>query len=217
MINAYGQLAVDAFPLERFGLAEDYPKLAKLQREVRDLDARRLEAEHNLVALRQGVGVAQRKDAEAGAHAIRAGKDTPPPKHEAAARAQVEEGERRLAALSGAVSSAAEELTAAQREHSQDLAGDLDRARTEAARRVSEQAAKLLRDFGLFHDTADVAKRFAPPAPPPDENAPARNIFMVARGGMANTGPQRGDVETVLGHLVGFASPAGQEAGDDAA
>jgi len=202
MYNRFGQLAVDPFPLERFGLEERYSKLAALQREVHKLDARRIEAERDLVAQRQGVGQAQQKDTEAAGKALRAGKDMPAAKHEAAANRKVQEAARKLAALSDAAASAAQDLTAEQRKHATALIEDLGRARAEAAKRVAEQATTLLTDYGLFLDAEDIGKRFAPPAPVPDESAPAQDTTFIINAPRATpTGPQRGDVETVLGHL----------------
>jgi small-conductance mechanosensitive channel len=201
MYNRFGQLAVDAFPLEKFGLQERYPRLVALQKEVADLDARRAAADGELVALRQGVGPAQQKDAEAAGKALRAGKDMPAAKHEVDANRKVQEAERKLAALSDATAAAAQDLTAEQRKHSGALIEDLTRARAEAAKRVAEQATTLLADYGLFLDAEGVAKRFAPPAPVPDENAPAQDTTLVINAPRATPGPQRGDVESVLSHL----------------
>jgi len=206
MINVYGDLAVDVFPLERFGLAEGYPKLTKLQREVAGLDARRLEAERGLVALRQAVAAAREKDSEAAGSALRGGEDMPRPRHEAEAKREVEGAERTVEALQKATSAAAQDLAAEQRKHSVALARDLTRARGEAAKRVSEQASSLLADLGLFYDTTATAKKFAPPAAlAQDENAPARDIFMVAQAARPQ-GPQRGDVEQILAYLAGLAA-----------
>jgi Skp family chaperone for outer membrane proteins len=201
MYNRFGQLAVDPFPLERFGLEERYPKLAALQREVHKLDARRIEAERDLVAHRQGVGQARQKDTEAAAKALRAGSDMPQAKHEVAANEKVREAERKLAALENATAAAAQDLTDEQRKHSGALLEDLTRARAAAAKRVAEQATTLLADYGLFLDSEDIGKRFAPPAPVPDENAPAQDTTFVIHAPRAATGPQRGDVEAVLSHL----------------
>ncbi len=202
MFNRFGALAVDPFPLEKFGLQERYPKLVALQKEVADLDARRAAADGELVALRQGLGPAREKDAEAGAKALRAGKDAPEPKHEAEAEEKVRGAERNLRALEGATAAAAQDLTVEQRKHSGRLLEDLTKARAEAAKRVAEQAASLLADYGMFVDSDGVAKRFAPPAPPPDENAPAQKTTWVISAPRATAGPQRGDVEAVLGHLA---------------
>jgi hypothetical protein len=210
MINVYGTLAVDAFPLERFGLAEKYPKLAALQREVSQLDARRLEAERELVALRQGVVAAKSKDADEGALAVRAGKGLPKPKHEVAAQAKYGGAERTLEALQKATSAAAQDLTEAQREHSAALSRDLAGARAEAAKRVAGQATTLFKDYGLFLDSEDVAKRFAPPAPVPDESAPAQDTTFIINAPRATpAGPQRGDVEAVLSHLASLEADDG--------
>ncbi len=208
MINVYGELAVDVFPLERFGLAEGYPKLTKLQREVAGLDARRLEAERGLVALRQAVSAAREKDSEAAGSALREGKDMPSfaARHEAEAQREVEGAERTVEALEKATSAAAQDLAAEQSKHSAALARDLTRARSEAAQRVSEQASSLLADLALFYGTEDTAKKFAPPASLGNlENAPARDIFMVAQAARPQ-GPQRGDVEQILAYLAGLAA-----------
>jgi Skp family chaperone for outer membrane proteins len=210
MYNRFGQLAVDAFPLERFGLAKRYPRLVALQKEVADLDARRAAADGELVALRQGVGPAKQKDAEAGAKALRAGSDMPQAKHETAAHEKVREAERKLAALENATAEAAQDLTGEQRKHSGALIEDLGRARAEAAKRVAEQAASLLSDYGLFLDAEDIGKRFAPPAPVPDESAPAQDTTFVIHAPRATpTGPQRGDVESVLSHLASLEADDG--------
>jgi hypothetical protein len=202
MYNRFGALAVDPFPLERFGLQERYPKLVALQKEVADLDARRAATDGELVVLRQGVGPAQQKDAEAAGKALRAGKDMPAAKHEADANRKVQEAERKLAALEDATAAAAQDLTAEQRKHSGALIEDLMSARAETAKRVAEQATTLLKDYGLFLDAEDIGKRFAPPAPVPDESAPAQDTTFVIHAPRATpAGPQRGDVETVLSHL----------------
>jgi len=210
MIDVYGELAVDVFPLERFGLAEGYPKLTKLQREVAGLDARRLEAERALVALRQAVAAAREKDSEAAGSALREGKDMPRPRHEAEAKREVEGAERTVEALEKATSAAAQDLAAEQSKHSAALARGLTRARSEAAQRVSEQASSLLADLTLFYDTTATAKKFAV-NPPVDENAPARDIFMVAQASRPQ-GPQRGDVEQILAYLAGLAASVPSEA-----
>lgn len=218
MINVYGDLAVDVFPLDRFGLAEGYPKLAKLQLEVAELDARRLEAERGLQALRQAVAAAREKDSEAAGSALRAGRDMPRPRHEAEAKKEVEGAERTCAALEKATSAAAQDLAREQSKHSAALARDLTRARGEAAKRVSEQASSLLADLALFHATADTAKKFAPGSLASlDENAPARDIFMVSQASRPQ-GPQRGDIEQVLAYLAGLAaSVPGETESSDAA
>lgn len=214
MINVYGDLAVDVFPLDRFGLAEGYPKLTKLQHEVAELDARRLEAERGLVALRQAVSAARESDSEAAASALRAGRDMPRPRHEAEAKREVEGAERTCAALQKATSTAAEDLAHEQSKHSAALVRDLSRARGAAAKRVSEQASSLLADLGLFYDTVATAKKFTPPASL-DENAPARDIFMVAQASRPQ-GPQRGDIERVLAYLAGLAASVPGESGAEA-
>ncbi len=201
MFTNYGQLAVDMFPVQQFGLAERYPKLTRLQTEVADLDARRLEAERDLVALRQGVGAAREKDAEAAAKAIRAGKDMLEGKHEVAAEAKVREAERRLKALEGATAAAAQDLAAEQRGHAHALTDDLAKARAQTAKRVSEQAASLLGDYATFVDSAGVMKRFAPPPPSPDESRPAQKTTFVVAAPRATPGLSRGDIEAVLSHL----------------
>ncbi|MBA3952013.1 MAG: hypothetical protein H0X57_09090, partial [Rubrobacter sp.] len=155
MYNRFGQLAADPFPLEKFGLQERYPKLAALQREVHKLDARRIEAERDLVAQRQGVGQARQKDTEAASKALRAGSNMPQAKHEAAAHEKVGEAERNLEVLQHATAAAAQDLTDAQRKHSGALIEDLKSARAEAAKRVAGQATTLLADYGLFLDAED--------------------------------------------------------------
>ena len=212
MIDVYGELAVDVFPLERFGLAEGYPKLTKLQREVAGLDARRLEAEIGLAALRQAVAAARESDSEAAGSALREGKDMPSfaARHEAEAQKEVEGAERTVEALEKATSAAAQDLAAEQSKHSAALARGLTRARSEAAQRVSEQASSLLADLTLFYDTTATAKKFAV-NPPVDENAPARDIFMVAQASRPQ-GPQRGDVEQILAYLAGLAASVPSEA-----
>ncbi len=210
MYNRFGQLAVDPFPLERFGLAKRYPKLVALQKEVADLDARRAATDGELVALRQGVGQAQQKDAEAAGKALRAGKDMPEAKHEVDANRKVQEAERKLAALSDATAAAAQDLSAEQRKHATDLIEDLGRARAETAKRVAEQAASLLADYGLFLDAEDIGKRFAPPAPVSDESAPAQDTTFIIHAPRATpAGPQRGDVESVLSHLSSLGADDG--------
>jgi len=210
MYNRFGQLAADPFPLEKFGLQERYPKLAALQREVHKLDARRIEAERDLVAQRQGVGQARQKDTEAAGKALRAGKDMPAAKHEVDANEMVREAERKLAALSDATAAAAQDLTAEQRKHATALIEDLTRARAETAKRVAGQATTLLADYGLFLDAEDIGKRFAPPAPVPDENAPAQDTTLVINAPRATpAGPQRGDVESVLSHLASLGAGDG--------
>src|SRR5215213_11201921 len=68
--------------LERYDIADNWPKLNAMRQEIGDLEARRGEAEAAGVAAREAIRTAQERDAEAASKAIRAGKSVPDAKHE---------------------------------------------------------------------------------------------------------------------------------------
>ena len=204
--------------LKRYGIADKWSKLAKLQQEVASLEERRVEAEREVMAARNAIPAARDRDAEAASQAIRAGKAMPRPKHEAEALAALEGAERTLTALAKAVQSAQADLNEYLAQHS----GEIRAAVVEALRDKAHQLARHAREaavlFGQIEDSRYDLKALAPPPAPPDENAPAQRLStsVIAIGTARTTGPARGDIEAALGYLAGleaqFAQPDSEEA-----
>ena len=96
--------------LSRYCIADKWPRLAKLQEEVANLEERRADVERGVMAARNAIPEARDKDAEDASQAIRAGKAIPQPKHEADAVAALEGAERTLTALARAVQGAQADL-----------------------------------------------------------------------------------------------------------
>jgi small-conductance mechanosensitive channel len=193
--------------LERYGLEESWPKLRKLQEEVASLEKRRGEAEAAVYAARNAIPSAQEQDTEAAAKAIRAGKSMPATKHEAKARAALEDAERNLTAYHKAVASAQSDLARFTAAHAEELRDAMLDALDDKARelaRVAREAAVL---YGQLEDAKYDLKQFAPPPAPPDENAPAQKLStsVISVGTQRSVGPARGDVEQMLGYLASLA------------
>jgi hypothetical protein len=204
----------DTAPLELLGLAKKWRKLARLQNEVADLQARYQEAQQEAHVLAGGIQAAREQDLEAEVRATRAGKEAPTPHHEREAKAKLEGAERNRDVLERAVASATQDLAAFKAKHAAELYADIVAARQSVAARLSEPALQLLRDFDLYMELGYVEKNHAPPPPPADELAPGGNSFTVL--GQLTTqrtsGPERGTVESVLRYLASLAQPGADDA-----
>ena len=192
--------------LTRYGIADKWPKLAKLQREIADLEKRRGEAEGAVVAARNAIPAARDKDAEAASVAIRAGRDMPRPKHEADAVAALEDAERTLTALAKAVQSAQADLNNYLGQHREAIYGALVEAVRNSDAELAHHAREAARLYAFREDAHYDLKALAPPPAPPDENAPAQRLSTTVIGlkTTRSMGPDRGTIEQALGHLAGL-------------
>ena len=204
--------------LKRYGLANRWPKLAKLQAEIASLERRGGEVEGEVMAARNAIPAARDKDAEAAAKALRSGKGMPPAKHEAEALAALEGAERTLVALTKAVQDAQSDLARLMASHREKILAAVIDVLRDNGHELAHHAREASRRYAFHMDAHYDIKALAPPAPP-NENAPAaRNSFTVM--GIHTTrsvGPARGHVEEMLAYLAGlegqYAEPDTEEAG----
>jgi hypothetical protein len=203
--------------LNKYGVADRFPKLVRLERVASDLEAARLKTEREVAAARQAVEAAREEDTNAAADALRAGRKPPSDmgKREARARTALESAERTSAAYSRAVEAARHDVEAAYAECSGEIREAVVEARGEASRRISGHVRAMLPDYALVMDSRYDLRALTPPTPPPEADGPGRNT--VDFGGVINTRNvygepfERGDVEAMLSYLAAlegrFAEP----------
>jgi flagellar hook-length control protein FliK len=199
--------------LRKYGIADEWPRLAKLQAEIRDLELARAKAQSEVVAATNAIPVAQQRDAEADAKAIRAAKSGPRAQHAAKARATLEDAERTLSAYEKAAQDAQADLGTFIAKHRDALRAAIAGALNQNARELAHHARKAAELYGFLEDARYDVKRLAPPPPPPDENAPAQRLSTTVIGVTTQraAGPNRGDVEQMLAYLASLAAPEPQD------
>ena len=204
--------------LNKYGIAERWPRLRRLEEEVAELERRRGEAEGEVAAARNAIQAARERDAEAAGKAARAGKALPKPEHEARAQAALEDAERNLEAYQRAVVEAQGDLAAFIARHRAELHADTLSALRDKAQRLGELMREAAPLYATIADSRYDLKTLAPPTPP-DENAPAvRNSFELI--GVLSThggGPNRGDVEQTFAHLASLEAQFVEPGADNAA
>jgi hypothetical protein len=190
--------------LDRYGIADKWPKLTAMRQEVADLEARRGEAEAAVVAAREAIGTAQEQDAEAASKAIRAGKSVPDGKHERKVLAALEDAQRNLAAYARAATDAQADLARFTAKHRAEIRADILGALREKARRLNEHATEAAQLYATIADSQYDLKELTP-APPPDEPAgTGQNMVDIINVTRQSFGPNRGDVEGALSYLAGL-------------
>ncbi len=204
--DRFGQWLFDPVPLDALGLK--WPKLQAMQAEVRSLINQHAEAARAVNELEAGRGGAREQDLDAGARALRAGSEVPPPKAEPALEKKVSGAVRTRDAFERAAASAIEDLQSFKRVHAASLQADatwsLEKLRGELAEKAKQTAAL----FAESEAAAASVKKLAPPAPPPPESTAAGKDTVyapqfVARSRSAD--PERGEINRVLNFLGGGA------------
>jgi hypothetical protein len=200
--------------LKRYNLETKWPKLAKLQAEVSDLERERDKAQAEVMASEAAIAEAQAKDREADAAAIRSGKSLPKAQHQAKAEAARDNAERNLAAYQKAVADAQADLNAFIAEHRDGIRAAMVEALNRNDAELAHHAREAARRYAFREDARYDLKQFAPPPAPPDENAPAQKLSTTFIGPVTTqlaAGPNRGDVEGMLGYLAGLAPSSSAE------
>jgi hypothetical protein len=198
--------------LRKYGIADEFPRLAKLQAEIRDLELAREKAQSAVMAATNAIPVAQQRDAEAAAKAIRAGRNVPDAKHERRAASALEDTQRNLAAYTRAAGDAQADMGAFIAKHRASLRAAMVEAVNENAQQLAHHARKAAELYAFAEDSKYDLKQLAPPPPPVDENAPAQRLSTTVIGVTTHraAGPNRGDVEQMLTYLASLA-PEEQE------
>jgi hypothetical protein len=207
--------------LRKYGLEDKFPKLAKLQEEVQDLERCRGEAERDVMTARHAVEAAKEQDAEAAAKALRSGKAMPKASREEKAKAELEAAERTLSAYAKALEGAQSDLGHYMNARRAEIrASILDALHDKAAQlRVHATAAAQL--YAAIEDSRYTLRDLAPPAVA-EYSGEAQPLTVAIVGAVQTTksaGPARGDVEGILRYLATleaqFAGPseATEEAG----
>jgi len=192
--------------LEKFGIADKWPKVAQLQQELTSLEQRQGEADAAVVAARNAIPAAEAKDREADAKAIRAG-EASKAQYKAKAQAALEDAERTLAAYGKAIEDARVELATLVAAHRDELRAAMIDALRDNDQALAHHAREAARRYAFREDAQYDLKSVAPPPPPVDHNAPARDSFeLIANLTTGSTEPERGTVEQVLAHLASLES-----------
>ena len=190
--------------LERYGIADKWPKLGAMRQEVADLEARRGEAEAAVVAAREAIRAAQEQDAEAAAKAIRASKSVPDAKHERKALAALEDAQRSLAAYARAATDAQADLARFTAKHRAEIRADILGALRDKARRLNEHATEAAQLYATIADSYYDLKHLTPPPAPEEPSGTGQNMVSIINVTRQSFGPNGGDVEGALSYLAGL-------------
>lgn len=190
--------------LERYGIADKWPKLTAMRQEVADLEARRGEAEAAVVSARDAIRAAQEQDAEAAAKAIRASKSVPDAKHERAASAFLEDVQRSLAAYARAATDAQADLARFTAKHRAEIRADILGALRDKARRLNEHATEAAQLYATIADSHYDLKHLTPPPASEEPSGTGQNMVSIINVTRQSFGPNRGDVEGALSYLAGL-------------
>jgi hypothetical protein len=188
--------------LERYGIADKWPKLGAMRQEVADLEARRGEAEAAVVAAREAIRAAQERDTEAAAKAIRAGKSVPEGKHERKALAALEDAQRNLAAYTRAATDAQSDLARFIAKHRAAIRANVLGALRDKAQRLHEHATEAAQLYATIADSGCDLKDLTPPPPSDEPVGTGQNMMSIISITRQSIGPNRGDVEAALSYLV---------------
>jgi hypothetical protein len=207
-IDRFGNWAFEAVPLDALKLS--WPELTGMQNEARHLIEQHAQASQAVTALEAGRPASREQDLDAGAAALRAGKEVPPPKAEPALERKLVGARRTREAYERAASSAIAEMDAFKRLHAGALEADAARSLGVLRSKLSENAKKTASLYAESEAAAASVKKLAPPAAPPPETGPpgsgdaARSTVImpsVATTGQS-AGPARGEIDRVLSYLA---------------
>ena len=203
--------------LQSLNLQSKWPKLARIQDEVKSLEKRAREAETEVSRLRAELGPAREKDLDLEAKAVREGKDAPEAKHEPAVTKKLERAGRDRDVMARALEAARTDLGVFLQQHRAELFADVVEQRAQIARDAAEAARTALQAYGRYEDLFYTVKALQPPVVAVDNNAPAQRLTQTVIGiATTQSGPARGETEAALRHVIALGTGPGQE-GEDAA
>ena len=203
--------------LEALDLESKWPKLARLQDEIRDLEKHARSAEVEVSTRRAAIQPAREQDLDAAAKAVRSGGKSPKTSNEDEAKGRLHVAERNHAVMSRALEAARTDMGVLLQQHRAALFADVAECRAQIAREAATAAREALVAYSRYEDLHYTLKALQPPPQPVDSNAPPQRLTQTIIG-VATTqgGPARGDVEEALRHLVSLGSGPSQ-GGEDAA
>lgn len=204
MFNRFGEIAFEAVPLERFGLASRWKKLAAVQGEAAEMIRRYKAAERDVATLEAGRVEARDKDLRAAAVAVRAGKEAPPAAAEADLDRDLSAAIRQRDILERAASDAIEEAHALRAKHAPALSADIREALGKKAAELADHARRAAALYAEVEDGKQTASRLIPAPPPVESNAPAQDTQVFINGPAMSTmrGPARGEIEAALSYIA---------------
>ena len=171
--------------LDRYGIADRWPKLTAMRQEIAALEQRRGEA-------------------EAASKAIRAGKSVPDAKHERRAASALEDAQRNLATYTRAAADAQADLARFTAKHRAELRADILGALRDKAQRLHEHATEAAQLYATIADSHYDLKDLTPPPPSNEASGPGQNMVSIINVTRQSFGPNRGDVEGALSYLAGL-------------
>jgi len=202
--DRFGNWAYEPIELDALGL--NWPKLQERQAEARHLIAQHAEASQAVTTLEAGRGAAREDDLDAGARSLRAGSAVPAPKAEPALEKKLVGARRTRDAFERAASSAIAELSDFKLKHAASLEADAARSLAVLRRKLSDHARQTAALYAEAESAAASVKKLAPPAVAPPESSAAGQDTVYAPQFAARTsrsaGPERGEIDRVLSHLV---------------
>jgi hypothetical protein len=188
--------------LDRYGIAERWPKLNAMRQEIAELEARRGEAEAAVVAAREAIRAAQEQDTEAASKAIRGGKSVPDAKHERKALAALEDAQRNAAAYTRAAADAQTDLARFTAKHRAEIRADILGALRDKAQRLHEHATEAAQLYATIADSHYDLKDLTPPPASDEPAGTGQNMVSIISVTRQSFGPNRGDVEGALSYLA---------------
>jgi hypothetical protein len=188
--------------LERYGIADKWPRLRAMRQEVADLEARRGEGEAAVVAAREAIPAAQGQDAEAAAKAIRAGKSVPDAKHERKALAALEDAQRNLAAYTRAAQDAQSDLARFTASHRAEIRADILGALRDKAQRLNEHATEAAQLYATIANSHYDLKHLTPPPASEEASGTGQNVVDIINITRQSIGLNRGEIEGALSYLA---------------
>jgi len=141
-------------------------------------------------------------DVDREAAALRSGKKPTGKKAEPEAQKDLDQGRHTVTVYERALEKARSEEGEYRAKHREELARDVQNARLEIAREMAEHASKALAEYSRFADQFYLVKELGPAAPVSHGSFPTVMNVLTTK----TQGPQRGEVEAMLQHLIGLGS-----------
>ena len=191
-------------------IADKLPELQKIEAAIADLTQEHASAQARVQGLALKAQQARENDLNAEAAALNRGRRVPKAT-EPPLRQQLEGAQRDLEVLSRRLTLANSERALYISEHHAEILAMLQQAHAAEGERVAAAAAAALEALGAYHQAEDAARNLQRLHPAPAvENTSGPESVAVVWGSMTtrNTGgPQRGQLEGTLRHLISLGAP----------
>ena len=190
--------------LKALNLEARWPKLARLQDEIKHLEKHTRAAEVEVSTRRAAISPSRERDLDAAASAIRSGAKSPKTSNEDEAKGRPQVAERNHAVMTRALEAARTDYGVFLQKHRAELFRDVAKQRSQIAREAAASAREALAAYSRFEDLRYVLKGLEPPIEAADNTAPAQRLTTAVIGlqTTGSTGPDRGQVEAMLSYVA---------------